>query len=168
MPNWTNSRRETLVGVVSLIAGRAYAGQDTSLAQLEFLATTYTRPLNTLLVVGGRKFQVRLGTTDDYQLGVASGIELEVKEPGVRHSPTNLLEPSGYWHGYQPFMFMGWDYAKGPGTSTFGAVRTTRRGNIVITTTVKDVTVSVAKQRAADGTIVYQLDRLSLVVGIAA
>ena len=38
-------------------------------------------------------------------------------------SKTNLLEPKGHWHGYQPFFFAASDFAKGIDKSIFGRIR---------------------------------------------
>jgi hypothetical protein len=56
----------------------------------------------------------------------------------------NLLAPTGVWHGYQPYMFAGSDFALGPDKSVFGPRRTisVQRLGLVVRIVVSGVKVS--------------------------
>jgi hypothetical protein len=65
----------------------------------------------------------------------------------------NLLEPSGSWHGYMDFMFMGWDYPAGPEASVFGRTRHLRKGRVglPVDVTVEQVGVRSIPRYDPDG-----------------
>jgi hypothetical protein len=52
------------------------------------------------------------------------GVDLVLNDLGHASPDSNLLSPTGNWHGLQPYTFIASDFVKGPDNSTFGAHRT--------------------------------------------
>jgi len=65
-------------------------------------------------------YELRLLPTVDVS-GHVVGWDLELSPASDRDA--NLLEPSGNWHGLQPFNFLGRDFVDGARGSPFGAKR---------------------------------------------
>ena len=53
----------------------------------------------------------------------ATGVDLVLRDVGKPKPDENLLEPSGNWHGLQPFNFVANDLLHGVDKSAFGALR---------------------------------------------
>jgi len=69
------------------------------------------------------------------------GINLVLNELGNADPSSNLLSPTGSWHGLQPYMFDASDFLKGPDNSTLGARRTieVKSKNLVVVINVLNV-----------------------------
>jgi len=84
--------------------------------------------------------------------------ELVLRPAGENAAKANLLEPSGNWHGLQPYMFPANGFATGVAKAPFGETRKLTLKNLGVQV---QVTITEAKVTpiSSDG---YQLDSLSL------
>lgn len=84
-------------------------------------------------------------------------VELVLRPAGKNAAKTNLLEPSGNWHGLQPFMFPANDFVDGVEKAAFGK---TRKWTLKSLGLEVQVTVKEAKVRPISSD--YQFDSLNL------
>lgn len=66
--------------------------------------------------------------------GSLVGINLVLNDVGHLSPDSNLLSPTGNWHGVQPYAFVASDLLKGPDKSAFGSrrkIEVKRRGLVV-------------------------------------
>jgi hypothetical protein len=86
------------------------------------------------------------------------GIDLVLRDAKKPKAGENLLNPSGKWHGLQPYSFTARDLLDGADRSAFGAHRT-----ITVTSEGLDIRIhvlDVSVNTLLDGT--HQIDKLSL------
>jgi RHS repeat-associated protein len=82
---------------------------------------------------------LEFGASENFYLernvkGSLVGVNLVLNDVGHLSADSNLLSPTGNWHGLQPYAFVASDLLKGPDNSTFGAHRTIevkRKGLVV-------------------------------------
>lgn len=78
-----------------------------------------------ILLKSPRGFTYRLSLIPDSDVGKhVVGLDLVLHKPSEQATDYgNLLDPTGMLHGYQPYTFGAFDYAKGAQKSTYGATR---------------------------------------------
>jgi hypothetical protein len=84
---------------------------------------------------------------------------------------SNLLEPKGMWHGYEPFIFAAHDYVRGAQKSIYGATRVMRLQDLGTEMRVKVFAVHVVPVPGSsfpDGGPDYQFQDLRLVISTRA
>jgi len=89
-------------------------------------------------------------------------VELVPQRPDAKPDSPNLPDPTGRWHGLQPYHFVGADLAQGIDKSVFGAKRTISLNKLGV---VVEMTVSKAEVSpipAGD----YQIDSLEVHVTV--
>jgi hypothetical protein len=80
--------------------------------------------------------------------GSLVAVDLVLNDLGHLSPDSNLLSPSGNWHGLQPYDFVASDFLQGPDKSTFGAHRKieVKRGGLVVGINVLEVKVTSSRE----------------------
>ncbi len=97
------------------------------------------------------------------------GISLVLQDARRIEGDSNLLRPSGDWHGLQPYNFMAEDLSHGPQHSAFGSHRTiiNRERGIIVQIDILDARTSIRHDKnSAIPPDFPQLDELSLTVSV--
>jgi hypothetical protein len=93
-------------------------------------------------------------------------IDLILQRIGSRSKDTNLLEPPGHWHGYQPFSFVASDFAPGAVRSPNPDLRVIDVRKLRIQLQIKVIGVDVQPTSAGSSTkLPYRFDILTLQIG---
>ncbi|MHB1206090.1 MAG: hypothetical protein ACYCZX_11005 [Rhodospirillaceae bacterium] len=107
-----------------LLAGSAWAQIIPLHGELEYSAASGEWPNLTIKAANGSPaYVLTLWLQKDIK-GNLSHIDLVLHLPGTRADASNLLDPSGRWHGLQAYDFNASDFTNGPERSIFGKTRT--------------------------------------------
>jgi len=101
-----------LILPVTLSIGGYALGQDHK-SFLEYSKNASANPSSVPLIApDGTKYTLRLIPENDVGHHVVV-LDVSLSRSNGKESKSNLLEPQGRWHGYQPYIFAASDFAQG-------------------------------------------------------
>ncbi len=100
-----------LIFPLTLSVGGHALGQDHK-SSLEYSKNSSAYPRSVPLIApDGTKYTLRLIPGDDVGHHVVV-LDVSLSRSNGKESKSNLLEPHGTWHGYQPYIFVASDFAQ--------------------------------------------------------
>ena len=117
---------ETSLLLIALISGSYAAGSEkvgSSQGVLVYSLKSSSHP-SSLLLKSPRGATYRLSLIPDFDIGKhVVVLELVLQRRGRKRDDSNLLDPTGKLHGYQPYSFAASDFARGAQNSIYGDLR---------------------------------------------
>ena len=153
-----------LVAALSLISNATVKPQIVPLrTSLTFSAQSAENRLSIPIKSTDGKTVYILSLEPDFDVGHHIVVlELVLRRPHDKTASPNRLDPTGMWHGYQPYIFGGRDFTQGVKKSLYGEKRTVSLNNLGL---MVRITVSKATVSPVSGDD-YQFDALELQIEV--